>query len=81
MRPTLASKVQTKAWVLLYLCDVSKALHTEIVDSSTSTAIINAFHSCFSVRNTPAQISTDPGTCFVGAKTKCKGNLVKSKGM
>ena len=43
-------------------------MHTEIVDSMASSAIINAFRSCFAIGNTSAQISSDPGKCFVGAK-------------
>ena len=57
-----------KVWILIYLCDISKALHTEVVDSMASSAIINAFRSYFAIRNTPAQISCDPRKCFVGAK-------------
>merc|ERR1712240_794535 len=34
----------------------------------SSSSIINAFRSCFALRNTPEQISSDPGKCFVGAK-------------
>ena len=77
VKPTLASRTQIKTWILMYLCDVSKALHTEIVDSIASTSIINAFRSCFSYRNTPAQISTDPGTSLIGAKNKLQGELDK----
>ena len=67
-KPTMASRIMVKVWILIYLCDISKALHTEVVDSMASSAIINAFRSCFAIRNTPAQISSDPGKCFVGAK-------------
>ena len=70
-------RTQTMSWGPLYLCDVSKALHTDIVESMSSSAIINAFQSCFSVRNTSAQITIDPGTCFVSEKPKCKGILIK----
>merc|ERR1712240_610928 len=65
---TMASRTQLKVWILIYLCDVSKALHTEVIDSMSSSSIINAFRSCFALRNTPEQISSDPGRCFVGAK-------------
>ena len=44
----------------MYLCDVSKALHTEILYSTTFKSGINAFKSCFAVKNTPSQIYTDP---------------------
>ena len=34
----------------------------------TSSAIINAFRSYFVIRDTPTQISNDPGKYFLGAK-------------
>ena len=60
VKPTMTSRTQLKVWVLMYLCDVSKALHTEVIDSMSSSALINAFRSCFAIRNTPEQISSDP---------------------
>ena len=75
MKPTMASRTQLKVWVLMYLCDVSKALHTEVIDSMSSSAIINALRSCFAIRNTPEQISSDPGKCFVGAKNKIQKEI------
>ena len=41
-----------------------KALHIEVVDPMTSSAIINAFRSYFVIRDTPAQISNDPEIFF-----------------
>ena len=70
VKPTMTSRNQSKIWVLMYLCDVSKALHTEVIDSMSSSSIINAFRSCFALRNTPEQISSDPGKGFVGAKNR-----------
>ena len=37
--------------------------------------MINAFRSCFALRNTPEQISSDPGKCFVGAKNKLEKEI------
>lgn len=75
VKPTMTSRTQFKVWILMYLCDVSKALHTEVIDSMSSSSIINAFRSCFALRNTPEQISSDPGKCFVGAKNKLDKEL------
>ena len=47
---------------------MSKALHIEVVDSMTSSAIINALRSYFAIGNTPAQISSDLRKCYVEAK-------------
>merc|ERR1712240_90620 len=49
VKPTMTSRTQCKVWVLMYLCDVPKALHTEVIDSMSSSAIINAFRSCFAL--------------------------------
>ena len=75
VKPTTTSRKQSKVWILMYLCDVSKALHTEVIDSMSSSAIINAFRSCFALRNTPEQISSDPGKGFVGAKNRIDKEL------
>merc|ERR1712177_28830 len=75
VKPTMTSRKQSKVWILMYLCDVSKALHTEVIDSMSSSSIINAFRSCFALRNTPEQISSDPGKGFVGAKNKLEKEI------
>ena len=67
---TAKIKTQTKIWILMYLCDVSKALHTEILDSITFKSGIYASKSCFAIKNTPSQIYTDPGTPLIGVKNK-----------
>merc|ERR1712208_121700 len=82
VKPTMTSRIQSKIWVLMYLCDVSKAIHTEVIDSMSSSSIINAFRSCFAIRNTPEQISSDPGKGFVGAKNKLeKRNRTNCRGL
>ena len=65
VNPILSPRAIIKVWILIYLCDIPKALH---IDSMTSSAIINAFRSYFVIRDTPAQISNDPGKYFLGAK-------------
>ena len=57
---TANSKTQTKFWIFMYLCDISKTLHTEIPDFITSKSAINAYRSCSAIRNTPSNIFTDP---------------------
>ena len=37
VKPTMTSRKQSKVWVLMYLCDVSKALHTEVIDPMSSS--------------------------------------------
>ena len=68
VNPILSPRAIIKVWILIYLCDMPKALHIEVFDSMTSSAIINAFRSYFVIRDTPAQISNDPGKYFLGAR-------------
>ena len=68
VNPILSPRAIIKVWILIYWCDIPKALHIEIFDSMTSSAIINAFRSCFAIGNICSQFSCDPGICFVGAK-------------
>jgi hypothetical protein len=62
-------KLTTKVWVLIYLCDQSKALHIEIVEDYSGPGLVKALKQAFAVRNTPSQITTDPGKNFVRART------------
>ena len=59
----LSPKAIIRVWILIYLCDMPKALHIEVFDS-----IIKAFRLYLVIKYTPAQISNDPGKYFLGAK-------------
>ena len=52
---------ERKTWVLIYLCNVSKALHLQPVENYTAKAVITALNSVFAVRNLPNTIVTDAG--------------------
>ena len=52
---------ERKTWVLIYLCNVSKALHLQPVENYTAKAVITALNSVFAVRNLPNTIVTDTG--------------------
>ena len=58
----------SKVWALIYLCNNSKALHTEVVEDYSGAALITALRQAFAVRNMPAQITTDLGRNFIKAK-------------
>ena len=58
-----------KVWVLVYICDNSIALQTEVMENYSGTALIVALRQAFEIRNMPAQISTDPGRNFIKAKS------------
>ena len=52
---------ERKTWVLIYLCNVSKALHLQPVENYMAKAVITALNSVFAVRNLPHTIVTDAG--------------------
>ena len=74
----------SRVWVLIYLCDNTKALHTEVVEDYSGAGLITALRQTFAVRNMPAQITTDPGRNFVKAESlfssDCKLYFHKSSG-
>ena len=65
----MSSTKISKVWALVYLCNNSKALHTEVVEDYSGAVLITALRQAFAVRNMPAQITTNPGRNFVKAKS------------
>ena len=70
MKPTVRSKATIKVWILIYLCDVSKALHTEVLETCSGPGMVNALRTVFAIRNTPHKISADPGKNFINARNR-----------
>ena len=54
-------KATTKVWVLVYLCNVTKALHLQLVENYSAKAVTTAFNTVFGIRNLPSKITTDAG--------------------
>lgn len=61
-----------KAYIALFVCMVTKAIHLEAVTSLTSEAFIAAFKRFVSRRGYPKDIYSDNGTNFVGANRQLK---------
>lgn len=59
-----------KAYVALFVCFATKAVHIEIVSDLTSQAFLGAFKRFMSRRGKPIAMYSDNGTTFVGAQ-KC----------
>ena len=53
-----------KVWILIYQCQVSKALHLELVDSYTGPSLIMALAKIIARRNHPSSIVTNAGRKF-----------------
>ena len=52
---------ERKTWILIYLCNVTKALHLQIVENYSAKAVTTALNTVFGIRNLPNKITTDAG--------------------
>jgi len=59
-----------KAWVAVFICMATKATHLELVSDLSTAAFIAALTRFISRRGLPADIYSDEGTNFVGAKAE-----------
>ncbi|XP_050298577.1 uncharacterized protein LOC126737642 [Anthonomus grandis grandis] len=61
-----------KAYIALFVCMVTKAVHLELVSSLSSQAFLACFKRFISRRGCPATIFSDNGTNFSGASNQIK---------
>ena len=61
-----------KAWICLFICLSTKAIHLEIVTDLTSDAFLACFRRFSSRRGTPSNLYSDNATTFIGANTELK---------
>ncbi|CAI6376545.1 unnamed protein product [Macrosiphum euphorbiae] len=61
------SRVLTKAYVALFVCFSTRAIHLELVSDLTSLTFLAALRRFISRRGRPIQIHSDNGTNFIGA--------------
>ncbi|XP_057671251.1 uncharacterized protein LOC130902981 [Diorhabda carinulata] len=62
----------SKAYICLFVCCVTKAVHTELVSDLSTDAFLLALKQFVSRRGKPACIYSDNGTNFVGANNALK---------
>ena len=65
---TRRSKCNKKAWGVVFICLVTRAIHTELVTSIDAVDFRNSFKRFLSVRGVPHTIYSDNGTNFVAVK-------------
>ena len=68
-----------KIRALIYLCDNTNPLHTEMVEDYSRAGLITALRQAFNVRNLPSQIMTEPGRNFFKAKSLFTSDYADAK--
>lgn len=58
------------AYICLFICFSTKAIHIELVSDLTTECFLAAFRRFVSRRGKPAQVFSDNGKTFVGAKSE-----------
>ena len=64
---TNLGKVQSKAWIVLYTCCVTRAIHLELVSDMSAHTFIRSFKRFSSRRGLPALMISDNGKTFKAA--------------
>ncbi|XP_018404138.1 PREDICTED: uncharacterized protein LOC108780819 [Cyphomyrmex costatus] len=62
----------SKAYVSIFVCFATRAVHIELVSDLTTDAFIAAFKRFISRRGKPSKMYSDNGTSFVGARNQIK---------
>jgi len=68
IRSGIRGRPGKKAWVAMFICFTTKAIHIEVVEELTSSAFIATLRRFSARRGKPATIWSDNGTNFVGAQ-------------
>jgi hypothetical protein len=66
------SKVTLKAYIAVFICPVTRAIHLEVVSDLSTSAFLASLRRFVSRRGRPTDIYSDCGTNFVGADNELK---------
>ncbi|OXA46198.1 Gag-Pol polyprotein [Folsomia candida] len=73
LKPLLkGSKITIKAYLAVFVCCVTRALHLEVVSDLTTEAFLAALKRFIARRGRPTDVYSDCGTNFVGAMNEMK---------
>ena len=67
-----------KTWILIYLYNVSKALHLQLVENYSAKAVIIALNTVFTIRNLPNHITMDAGKNIMRSRKLIQESLQSS---
>lgn len=74
---TLRNSKLVKAYIAVFVCLVTRAVHLELVSDATTAAFIAAFRRMISRRGAVSVVVSDNGTNFVGANNYIK-NIIET---
>lgn len=76
----IRNRVLVKAYICIFICFTTRAVHVELVSELSSEAFLNAFKRFVSRRGLCSNIFSDNGTNFVGSKNELLrlGQVVKN---
>ncbi|XP_055710829.1 uncharacterized protein LOC129806329 [Phlebotomus papatasi] len=77
IRRSPRGSVAEKAYVVVFICMSTKAVHLELITSLSSAAFIATFRRFIARRGLPAHIYSDNGTNFVGGEKELR-NLLRN---
>jgi hypothetical protein len=77
IRSGIRGRPGKKAWIAIFVCFVTRAIHIEVVEDLTSSAFIAALRRFISRRGKPHTIWSDNGTNFVGANKELAAYVSK----
>ena len=69
-RKTWGGAAQSKRWAVVFTCLTIRAIYIELIESMDTSSFTNALRSFFAVRGPVAQLRSDNGTKFVGARNE-----------
>ena len=72
VKESQTSKTQTKTWIALYTCAVTRALHLELVLDMTSESFLLCFRRFCARRGLPKRMISDNAKTFVTASQRLK---------
>lgn len=69
-RRTRGGAACNKRWAVIFTCLTIRATHIEIIESLDTSSFINALRRFLAIRGSVAQLRSDCGTNFVGARNE-----------
>lgn len=71
-RRTRGGVAYNKRWAVIFTCLAVRAIHIELIESMDTSSFINALRRFLALRGPVAQLRSDCGTNFVGARNELK---------